>query len=69
MLAGGLDERGKVHEWVRGRLDLAVKIFHSNPGRVGRVVCLGGGTYHKKPVTNAGGFVVHESTACAEYLL
>lgn len=33
------------------------------------LVCLGGGTPHKPPVVDHRGFVTHEGTACAAYLV
>lgn len=67
VLAGGLDDKGHVHPWVKRRLDLAVKVLELNPHAC--IVCLGGGTYHKAPFLNHLNFVVHESTACADYLM
>ena len=32
------------------------------------MLCLGGGTPHKPAVLGATGHVLHESTACADYL-
>ena len=32
------------------------------------IICLGGGTYHKPPIINRRGFVIHESSACVNYL-
>ena len=65
VLAGGLDAEGRVHPWVKARLDLATQFYAPTCP----VLCLGGGTYHKPPHLNNFGFVVHESTACADYLL
>jgi len=64
-LAGCMDDRGHCHEWVKRRLDIAYHIYKQSPSTI---ICLGGGTYHKPPYRNHLGFVVHESTACAEYL-
>jgi len=69
VLAGGVDNRGTVHPWVKRRLDLAVKLFQKNSNSSCSIVCLGGGTYHKAPFLNHMDFVVHESTACADYLM
>jgi hypothetical protein len=66
VLAGGLNEEGKVHEWVKRRLDRAIeihKIFNCP------ILCSGGGTYHKPPYYNDEKFVVHESTECVNYLI
>lgn len=67
VLAGGLDDKGHCHPWVKRRLDLSVKVLEKHPNA--SIVCLGGGTYHKPPYLNYMQFVVHESTACADYLM
>ena len=66
VLAGGLDNEGKIYEWVRRRLERAIELYtiHKIP-----ILCCGGGTYHKPPFINSKGFVVHESTECANYLI
>ncbi len=66
VLGGGLDSDGRVHEWVKRRLDRAFelhKIYNAT------ILCCGGGTYHKPPFTNDKGFVVHESTESVNYLI
>lgn len=68
VLAGGLTDNGEVHEWVTRRLDLAYSIY-KNISIKPKIICLGGGTYHKPPILNDEGYVVHESTACSEYLI
>lgn len=66
VLAGGYNNKtGELHEWVKRRLDLAYKNFQEKNIPI---ICLGGGTYHKSPFINKEGFVVHESTACVNYL-
>ena len=65
ILAGGLDQNGNVYEWVRRRLDLSIELFNKKNVPI---ICLGGGTYHKPPILNEHRFVVHESTACTNYL-
>lgn len=66
VLAGGLNHEGKVHEWVRRRLDRAIELhkIYAIP-----IICCGGGTYHKPPYVNKEGFVIHESTECVNYLI
>ena len=65
--AGGLTTTGSLPEWVRRRMDAALEA-HRQTGAP--VLCSGGGTPHKPPVLLPGtGYVVHESTACASYLL
>lgn len=68
VLAGGLTDNGNVHEWVLRRLNKAFEIYKMNINPV-KIVCLGGGTYHKPPILNNNRYVVHESTACAQYLI
>jgi uncharacterized SAM-binding protein YcdF (DUF218 family) len=66
VLAGGLNEDGANHQWVIRRLDLALQLYRIKKRLI---VCLGGGTYHKPPALNLLGFVMHESSVCAKYLL
>ena len=33
------------------------------------VLCCGGGTPHKPPILREGGYVLHEGTECADYLI
>lgn len=68
VLAGGLDQNGHVHEFVKKRLDQAIKIHNSLNKKI-KIICLGGGTYHKPPILNKKSYVIHESTSCAEYLI
>lgn len=66
VLAGGINKNGECYEWVKRRLDLAVKLYNfSNKN----IFCLGGGSYHTPPILNEKKFMIHESTACAEYLI
>jgi vancomycin permeability regulator SanA len=66
VMAGGLDEKGSIHPWVEKRLDLVLEIYKKKKIPV---ICTGGGTYHKPPLLNENKYVIHESTACAEYLI
>ena len=68
MLAGGLLPGGGLPEWVSRRLDAAYDV-HLLQRRACPVLLLGGGTPHKPPVLDARGHVVHEATACADYLI
>ena len=70
VLAGGLKETGEVHDFVKYRLDKASEIFWEEiKKRNCKIICMGGGTYHKPPILNKGKFVIHESSSCAHYLL
>ena len=73
VLAGGIKDDGEVHEWVVRRLDLALNIYFNYKNKNNddniKIICLGGGTYHKSPILNDDNYVIHESTACAEYLI
>jgi hypothetical protein len=66
VLAGGVDNYGLCHEWVKRRLRLAYQIYKSIEKPI---FCLGGGSYHKEPILNKNKFVVHESSSCSEYLI
>ena len=66
VLAGGINKNGECHKWVKRRLDLAVKLHNFSNGNI---YCLGGGSYHVPPILNKKKFTIHESTACAEYLI
>lgn len=66
VMAGGLACNGDIHPWVKKRLDMALDIYTKKPNYI---LCTGGGTYHKPPLLNENKFVIHESTACAEYLI
>lgn len=64
--AGGVLLDGSPNPWVIKRLDMCIALYRQAPRPV---LCLGGGTYHKPPVLNQYGFVIHESSSCASYLL
>ena len=66
ILAGGLDYRGENHPWVKNRLDIVFKLYQLKRRKI---FILGGGTYHKTPHLNAQGFVIHECTMGAKYLI
>jgi vancomycin permeability regulator SanA len=68
VLAGGLDHKGQVHEFVKERLDLAISIYCTLNKNI-KIICLGGGTYHKPPFLNKSSYVIHESSSCSEYLI
>jgi vancomycin permeability regulator SanA len=65
VLAGGNKNDKEPNDFVKYRLDKAIDIFNSNS----IIVCIGGGTYHKPPNLTNKGFVKHESSICAEYLI
>eukprot|EP00899_Mesostigma_viride_P015857 jgi/Mesvir1/24272/Mv10972-RA.1 len=67
VLGGGQSGAKKLPVWVERRLDAAIE-EHGRPPYP-PIVVLGGGTPHRAPYTNDWGFVVHEATSCAEYLL
>jgi len=69
VLAGGLLEDGGLPPWVVRRLEVAAGVAAAQHTAC-PVLCLGGGTPHKPPVLQrASGHVIHEGTACADYLL
>lgn len=66
VLAGGLDNLGHNHPWVKDRLDIALRLYLNQPRKI---IILGGGTYHKIPHLNKEKYVIHESTMGAKYLV
>lgn len=66
VLAGGLDQEGRNHPWVKDRLDMALELYRA---RRRKICILGGGTYHKPPHLNSEGFAMHEATIGAKYLI
>ena len=69
VLAGGLQENGEVHEFVKTRLDKAIEIYNEIiESRPCKIIVMGGGTYHKPPILNESNYVIHESSSCALYL-
>jgi vancomycin permeability regulator SanA len=66
VLAGGLKDHNTLNDWVIDRLDLAYDIYKNTKVKI---ICMGGGTYHKPSIINEYGYTVHESTVCADYLL
>jgi hypothetical protein len=67
VLAGGLSDLNNVNDFVLKRLELAVELYKQNERC--KIICLGGGTYHKKTPINENGYIVYESNICAKYLL
>lgn len=67
VLAGGVKDNGLVNDFVLKRLDYAIKLYNKFNNNC-KIICLGGGTYHKPPVLNNTKYVIHESTSCAKYL-
>lgn len=71
VLAGGNKNDNEPHEFVKKRLDRAVELYQLNSKKLikSKIICMGGGTYHKPPNLTNNGFVKHESTICANYLI
>lgn len=67
VLAGGMKNSQQNHKFVESRLNRAVEEFTKTDDAI--IVCMGGGTYHKPPFTTNHGYVIHESTCCAKYLI
>jgi len=69
VLAGGLQENGEVHEFVKTRLDKAIELYNEIiEYQPCKIIVMGGGTYHKPPILNESNYVIHESSSCALYL-
>lgn len=65
ILAGGNKNKDEPNDFVKIRLDKAIELFYIET----KILCMGGGTYHKPPDLTYNGFVKHESTICANYLI
>ena len=65
VLTGGLDDKGDINDWTKGRLDLAIKHYYDKS----KIVCLGGRTYHKPMVLDINGRAIYEAAKCSEYLI
>lgn len=69
VLAGGLQDNGEAHEFVKIRLDKAIELYnHYKDFQQCKIIVMGGGTYHKPPILNDSNYVIHESSSCALYL-
>jgi hypothetical protein len=69
VLAGGLTPDGGLPPWVSRRLDAGADMQRRQQTPACPLLCLGGGTPHKPAVLGASGHVLHEATACAQYLM
>ena len=71
VVAGGIENDGSLPAWVRSRLDFAVEEYnrHAAASAPTYVVLSGSATPHKPPPLAKGGFILHESTAMAQYLM
>lgn len=67
ILAGGQLKNGDINAWVKERLDMGKFIHDQNENSI--IYCIGGGTYHKPPICNIHGYVIHESKSCSNYLI
>ena len=53
VLAGGLQDNGEVHEFVKIRLDKAIELYNQHiVFQPCKIIVMGGGTYHKAPILN-----------------
>ena len=69
VLAGGLQEDGEPHNFVKLRLDKAIEMYNEIiEYQPCKIIVMGGGTYHKPPILNESNYVIHESSSCALYL-
>lgn len=78
VLGGGLCPDGGIPPWVIRRLDAATHLYSLQPNNANgdkygakkcKVLLLGAGTPHKPAVVDSHGYVLHESTAYATYLM
>jgi hypothetical protein len=69
VLAGGVDEVGRVHATVQRRLDAAAELWRRSSGELA-IMCNGGGTAHKPKFRDpSSGFCVPEAQLMAQHLL
>ena len=66
VLAGGLNKE-EVNDFVKKRLDKAIELYNSIDNA--KIICVGGGTYHKKTPLDINNYIIYESSACAKYLI
>uniref|UniRef100_A0A7S0Y9M5 DUF218 domain-containing protein n=1 Tax=Polytomella parva TaxID=51329 RepID=A0A7S0Y9M5_9CHLO len=57
-----------VYSWASRRLDLGASLL-SHQSNNCKILCSGGGTPHRQTFLSKEGFVKHEATTCAEYLM
>jgi uncharacterized SAM-binding protein YcdF (DUF218 family) len=71
VVAGGMTDEGTLPPWVTSRLDFTLTEYerHAAAGASTYVMLSGSATPHKPPPMAKGGFILHESTAMAEYLI
>lgn len=85
VVAGGMTDEGTLPPWVTSRLDFTLEEYNrhvtasssstssssmsASPPPPTYVVLSGSATPHKPPAKAKGGFILHESTAMAEYLI
>ena len=71
VVAGGMTDDGTLPPWVTSRLDFTLEEYnrHVAASSTAYVVLSGSATPHKPPTKAKGGFILHESTAMAEYLI
>ena len=62
---GGLNPDGSLPPWTQARLQRALEL----EGQTGRIACLSGGTVHKPPPLDGGGFPLFESRMAADELI
>jgi len=67
ILAGGQLKNGDINSWVKERLNIGKRLYDINKSAI--IYCIGGGTYHKTPICNEHGHVIHESKSCSNYLI
>jgi uncharacterized SAM-binding protein YcdF (DUF218 family) len=62
---GGIQDNGKVHEWVKRRLDKAIELFTGKEF----IILLGAYTVHKPPMLDKNKFPILEARAASNYLI
>lgn len=69
VLAGGLKSPDSVNDFVSKRLDITFQLYQKHQHEGCKIICSGGGTYHKATIVDSNKIIVYESNICAKYLI
>tara|TARA_B100001063_G_C16610290_1_gene475373 strand:- start:30 stop:668 length:639 start_codon:yes stop_codon:yes gene_type:complete len=69
VLAGGLKSPNHVNDFVSKRLDMTFQLYQKHQHDGCKIICSGGGTYHKATIVDSNNIIIYESNVCAKYLI